>query len=85
MFLDAAELKLTENFSGVRMAEAPAEPAPEAPKEEEEPKVGELGDRTMTDTKIQAVPPCMDLSEFPLKEDYFEGRPQNMLHRGAFA
>jgi len=40
------------------MAEAPAEPAPEAPKEEEEPK---------------AVPPCMDLSEFPLKEDYFEG------------
>merc|ERR1719295_2523889 len=55
------------------MAEAPAEPAPEAPKEEEEPKVGELGDRSMTDTKIQAVPPCMDLSEFPLKEDYFEG------------
>ena len=27
-------------LSGVRMAEAPAEPAPEAPKEEEEQKVG---------------------------------------------
>ena len=31
------------------MAEAPAEPAPEAPKEEEEPKVGEQGDKIMTD------------------------------------
>ena len=35
----------------------------------------------MTDTTIQAVPPCMDLSEFPLKEDYFEGnRSQNILY-----
>ena len=49
MFADANEQKFTDNFSGVRMAEAPAEPAPEAPKEEEEPKVGEQGDRIMTD------------------------------------
>ena len=40
----------------------------------------------MTDTTIQAVPPCMDLSEFPLKEDYFEGnRSQNILYTMHYA
>ena len=59
------------------MAEAPAEPAPEAPKEEEEQKVGRnLEDKILTCHVSQVVPPCMDLSEFPLKEDYFEGRSQ---------
>ena len=57
------------------MAEAPAEPAPEAPKEEEEQKVGRnLEDKILTCHCCQVVPPCMDLSEFPLKEDYFEGK-----------
>ena len=53
------------------MAEAPAEPAPEAPKEEEEQKVGRnLEDKILTCHCCQVVPPCMDLSEFPLK-NYF--------------
>ena len=40
------------------MAEAPVDPAAPAPPEEEVPK---------------APPPCLDLTDFPLKDDYFDG------------
>ena len=54
------------------MAEPPVEdPVPEVPAEDEEPKVRPSSAHSHLD--LQVPPPFMDISDYPLKDDYFEG------------